>query len=92
MTLRRNHRQAYAVTTTAEPSFDSLISTAHELAEKSAEVISPYFRQLTAVDDKSGGQLSSGPFDPVTAADRDAEAAIRAHLRAVYPEHGIVGE
>ncbi len=31
-------------------------------------------------------------FDPVTAADRDAETAIRETLAVAYPDHGIVGE
>lgn len=40
------------------------------------------------VEDKSGG----GVFDPVTDADRDAEAAMRALIEAEYPDHGISGE
>src|SRR5262245_52214671 len=36
--------------------------------------------------DKGGG------FDPVTVADREAEAAIRREIRRVYPDHGILGE
>jgi myo-inositol-1(or 4)-monophosphatase len=31
-------------------------------------------------------------FDPVTAADRAAETAIRALIREHYPDHGIIGE
>jgi histidinol phosphatase-like enzyme (inositol monophosphatase family) len=31
-------------------------------------------------------------FDPVTAADRDAEIAIRAVLGDAFPDHGIIGE
>src|SRR6185312_5580228 len=31
-------------------------------------------------------------FDPVTAADREAEMAIRAGLAEAYPTHGILGE
>jgi histidinol phosphatase-like enzyme (inositol monophosphatase family) len=34
----------------------------------------------------------AGGFDPVTAADRDAEIAIRAVLGAAFPDHGIIGE
>ena len=33
-----------------------------------------------------------GGFDPVTVADREAEAAIRREIRRVYPDHGILGE
>ena len=31
-------------------------------------------------------------FDPVTAADKGAEAAIRKAIAARYPEHGVIGE
>lgn len=47
----------------------------------------PHFRNVVAVDHKGGAA-----FDPVTAADRDAETAIREILSAAYPEHGVVGE
>lgn len=58
------------------------------LATVSGEIIRPYFRTSLSVDDKSRG----GAFDPVTAADRAAEQAMRALIRATFPEHGIVGE
>jgi histidinol phosphatase-like enzyme (inositol monophosphatase family) len=45
------------------------------------------FRSALAVDNKL-----EGGFDPVTAADRDAEIAIRAILSARFPDHGIIGE
>ncbi len=48
----------------------------------------PYFRASVSIDNKDG----SGGFDPVTAADRAAEAAIRARLEECVPEHGIIGE
>ena len=47
-----------------------------------------HFRQLTPIDNKR----SDGGYDPVTAADRDAEAYIRAQIRERFPEHGIIGE
>lgn len=47
----------------------------------------PRFRQPGQVTNK----LASG-FDPVTEADREAEKAIRALIKAEYPEHGILGE
>ena len=59
-----------------------------ELAAKSGEVILPFFRTSVSVDDKS----TAGRFDPVTAADRAAEAAMRALIRQAFPAHGIVGE
>lgn len=45
------------------------------------------FRTALAVDNK----LESG-FDPVTAADRDAEIAIREVLSNRFPDFGIIGE
>lgn len=54
----------------------------------SAEVILPLFRADHALEDKGG---ASG-FDPVTAADRGAEAAIRRLIAQRYPEHGVLGE
>ncbi len=59
-----------------------------ELAAKSGEVILPFFRTSLSVDNKG----AIGRFDPVTAADRAAEAAMRARIRQAFPEHGIIGE
>jgi myo-inositol-1(or 4)-monophosphatase len=59
----------------------------HHLADIAADAILPYFRKPIAFESKSGKR-----FDPVTAADLDAERAIRAAIRAAYPDHGIVGE
>jgi myo-inositol-1(or 4)-monophosphatase len=61
---------------------------AHDLADLAAAAILPHFRRRRAVRNK-GGALE---FDPVTAADRAAERAIRAAIAARYPDHGIVGE
>ncbi len=61
---------------------------AEELADLSGKTILPYFRSRLAVDNK----LSGGGYDPVTAADREAETVIRAAIKRRYPEHGIVGE
>jgi myo-inositol-1(or 4)-monophosphatase len=58
-----------------------------ELAKVSGETIRPFFRTALSVDNKS----ASG-FDPVTAADRAAEAAMRALIKRTFPAHGIVGE
>ena len=58
------------------------------LATVSGEVILPYFRTSLSVEDKSRG----GAFDPVTAADRAAEQAMRALIRESFPGHGVVGE
>ncbi len=47
----------------------------------------PHFRAAPSVDNKA-----SAEFDPVTVADRAAEAAMRALINDHYPDHGIVGE
>lgn len=47
----------------------------------------PRFRSRGIVDNKV-----AGGFDPVTAADQEAERAIRALINSEFPEHGILGE
>jgi myo-inositol-1(or 4)-monophosphatase len=59
-----------------------------QLASVSGETIRPFFRTALGVENKS----RSGGFDPVTAADRAAEAAMRALIKKTFPEHGILGE
>jgi len=59
-----------------------------ELASVSGEAILPFFRTSLSIEDKSRG----GRFDPVTAADRAAENAMRMLIRRTFPEHGIIGE
>ncbi len=61
---------------------------AHVLADISADAILPYFRKPVAVKNKAG----PAAFDPVTAADRAAERAIRKAVMARFPDHGIIGE
>jgi myo-inositol-1(or 4)-monophosphatase len=58
------------------------------LAQVSGEVILPFFRSAIRADDKSGG----GVFDPVTEADRGAEAAMRRLIAQTFPAHGVIGE
>ncbi len=58
-----------------------------ELATVSGETILPFFRTSLGVDNKAPGR-----FDPVTAADRAAETAMRTLIRRHFPAHGIVGE
>lgn len=57
------------------------------LADAAARETLPRFRQSAVVSNK----LEAG-FDPVTEADREAEQAIRALIRAEHPGHGILGE
>ena len=58
-----------------------------QLATASGDTILPFFRTALAVENKK-----SGGFDPVTAADRAAENAMRALIRKNFPAHGILGE
>jgi len=57
------------------------------LATASGDTILPFFRTALAVENKK-----TGGFDPVTAADRAAENAMRALIRMHFPAHGIIGE
>ncbi len=58
------------------------------LAQVSGEVILPFFRSAIGAEDKSRG----GAFDPVTEADRGAEAAMRRLIGQTFPAHGVIGE
>jgi histidinol phosphatase-like enzyme (inositol monophosphatase family) len=53
----------------------------------SAEIL-PLFRADHGLEDKGGAK----GFDPVTRADRNAEAAIRALIAKRFPDHGVIGE
>ena len=57
-------------------------------AVAAGRAILPHFRAPLDVDDKGGGH----GYDPVTEADRAAEAVIRAQIAGAYPDHGIDGE
>lgn len=57
------------------------------LAVASGETILPFFRTSLGVENKA-----SGGFDPVTEADRAAEAVMRRLIERNFPQHGIVGE
>ena len=59
-----------------------------ELNRASGAVILPLFRAEHALENKAG----AGQFDPVTAADKGAEAAIRQLIAAHHPSHGVIGE
>ena len=63
-------------------------SFALELGWTAAAAILPRFRVGLEVEDKGG---ATG-FDPVTAADKGAEAAIRKLIAERFPEHGVIGE
>jgi myo-inositol-1(or 4)-monophosphatase len=59
-----------------------------QLATSSGETILPFFRTSLSIDNKS----TAHDFDPVTEADRAAEAVMRRLIKASFPQHGIVGE
>ena len=58
------------------------------LATASGETILPFFRTSLSIDNKS----VLHDFDPVTEADRAAEAVMRRLIKANFPQHGIIGE
>jgi len=64
---------------------DALIDLAARLSDAASAVTRRWFRRLDTVDTKADAS-------PVTVADRDAEAAVRALLAAERPDDGIVGE
>ena len=64
---------------------DALAALAQRLADAAAPIALRYFRQHVAVDVKSD-------HSPVTVADRECEAAMRAILAREVPAHGILGE
>jgi len=68
------------------------IAFAHSLADAAGTVIRPYFRQRIDVEDKTMVVQGQTVFDPVTAADKGAEAAIRAIIERERPNDGILGE
>jgi inositol-phosphate phosphatase/L-galactose 1-phosphate phosphatase/histidinol-phosphatase len=61
------------------------IDLAQRLADVSGDIARRYFRTRVAVDDKEDRS-------PVTIADREAEAAMRALIARTFPQHGIIGE
>src|SRR5262245_28943577 len=66
---------------------EEYLAFTHRLADAAASVTLEYFRTRIGVDNKS-----ADGFDPVTIADKRAEAAIRALIEENYPSHGILGE
>jgi histidinol phosphatase-like enzyme (inositol monophosphatase family) len=72
----------------SETRLQSLEDLAIDLARVAGATILPLFRADHGLENKAG----EGAFDPVTAADKGAEAAIRQALKARFPEHGVIGE
>jgi len=61
---------------------------AQRMARAAGEAILPHFRVALEVEDKGGAR----GYDPVTVADRAAEAVIRAEIARAYADHGVRGE
>jgi len=61
------------------------------LAAVAGAAILPLFRAEHGLEDKGTGKAENR-FDPVTLADKAAEAAIRRAIAARYPDHGVIGE
>ncbi|MFN3537687.1 MAG: histidinol-phosphatase [Brevundimonas sp.] len=59
-----------------------------DLAHAAAAVTLPLFRTDCGEEDKG----EPGAFDPVTQADRDAEAVMRRLITERFPDHGVIGE
>jgi histidinol phosphatase-like enzyme (inositol monophosphatase family) len=76
--------------TLADAELAALETFALELATAAGDVILPLFRAENGLEDK--GAAKSAAFDPVTLADRGAEAAIRRLIAERYPDHGVIGE
>lgn len=66
---------------------DELARFAGRLADAARKETLPRFRASAEIFNKAQGE-----FDPVTAADREAERRLREMIREVYPGHGIIGE
>ena len=70
------------------PSPDEILSLASQLADVAAEQTLKWFRAPALL---THNKWSEG-FDPVTEADKAAEAAMRALLKAQRPEDSVIGE
>ncbi len=64
---------------------EALIALADRLADAAGAIIRPYFRTRLDV-------IGKDDASPVTVADREAEAAMRAIIARECPGHGILGE
>ncbi len=66
---------------------DGLTPFLDRLADAAAAAIMPHFRTSPDVENKGEAE-----FDPVTVADREAEASMRRLITEAWPDHGIIGE
>lgn len=61
------------------------LAFANELADASGPILRRYFRSFLTAETKHDAS-------PVTSADKETEATLRAMIRERYPHHGFVGE
>jgi histidinol phosphatase-like enzyme (inositol monophosphatase family) len=73
-----------------DAALEAFEALALDLAAVAGAEILPLFRADHGLEDK--GPAKNGAFDPVTRADKAAEAAIRRAVAARHPEHGVIGE
>ncbi|WP_306258119.1 histidinol-phosphatase [Pararhizobium sp. IMCC21322] len=73
---------------------DGVPQIIREMADVAAAETLPHFRQPLEVENKleNASEGDSGAFDPVTIADKNAEAALRRLINQRFPDHGILGE
>ena len=64
---------------------EALVAFAGRLADAAQDIVLGYFRQDLKIERKSDET-------PVTLADREAEARMRAMIAETFPDHGVVGE
>ena len=64
---------------------DRFVAFAGHLADLSGAVLRRHFRRPAAIETKADGS-------PISAADREAEHALRAAIEDAWPDHGIEGE
>lgn len=62
-----------------------IVNFANHLADISTAIAKKYFRT-------SNGEIAKDDDSPVTKADREIEAIIRAEIEKKFPAHGIIGE
>ena len=66
--------------------------TAHAMAEAARRAVLPFFRASGLEARNKGDKTFDGGFDPVTEADREAEAVMREILASERPGDAIIGE
>jgi hypothetical protein len=76
----------------SERDIPSILSTAHAMAEAARRESLRHFRSTDLATDNKATAADPRSFDPVTVADRAAEAAMRAVLAERRPLDGILGE